>query len=108
MTSAQIAQELGWPRPRVNGCIAKARGDHGTRFFVITGYHVQRGHGGREAPVYAPGPGKDIPRPVFPESDRQKRYRDKHRVVINLRSRARRGKTAAPFDQLLKLSKKEK
>lgn len=106
MTSAQVAQELDWPRSRVNGCIAKARGDHGTRYFVIVGYHAQRGRGGREAPVYAPGPGKDAPRPVFEEKKRQQRYRDKHRVLINLRSRVRRGKAVTPFDQLFKLSKK--
>lgn len=107
MTAAEIADMLGWTRQRVNGCITQARIDHGTWFFRISAYRRQEGHGGREAPVYGLGPGKDAARPVMNSIEehraRQARYRDRNRLVINMRNRARRSGTMAhPFDQLLR------
>ena len=107
MTAAEITDYLGWERRRVNMCITTAREDHGTKFFRITSYRRQQGHGGREAPVYGVGPQKDAPRPVMnsPEDERarKKRYRDRNRAVINLRNRARRSKTVTnPFEQLIR------
>lgn len=105
MTAADIAEHLGWTRQRVNGAITQARIDHGTWFFRIAGYRRQRGRGGREAPVYGLGPGKDVARPVMNSIEenrkRQARYRERNRAVINLRNTARRSSQINPFYQLI-------
>lgn len=105
MTAADIADHLEMDKERVSGAIVLMR-QHGTKFLHIVNYKRQRGNGGREAPVYALGPGKDAPRPVMNSIEenrkRQARYRDKHRILIRLRTQQRRRGAVNPFAQLMR------
>lgn len=105
MTAADIADHLEMEKERVSGAIVLMR-HHGTKFLHIVNYKRQRGNGGREAPVYALGPGKDAPRPVMNSIEenrkRQARYRDKHRMIIRLRTQQRRHGAVNPFAQLVR------
>lgn len=111
MTAADIADHLEISRERISGAIVVMR-SYGTKFLRIVNYKRQRGNGGREAPVYALGPGKDAPRPVMNSIEenrkRQARYRDKHRMIIRLRTQQRRRGAVNPFLQLVKGNRDER
>jgi hypothetical protein len=105
MTSAELAEHLEIEKSRISGAIVIMR-SYGTKFLRISSYQRQRGNGGREAPVYALGPGVDAPRPVMNSIEenrkRQARYREKHRMLIRLRTQQKRHGAVNPFSQLVK------
>jgi len=105
MTSAELSEYLDVSRPRISGAIVIMR-EYGTKFLRIVGYRRQRGTGGREAPIYALGPGTDAPRPVMNSLEenrkRQARYRKKYRLILRLRTQQRRKGVVNPFLQLVK------
>ena len=94
MTAAEIADALEFNRKRVDGSIVKARQAHGTEIFRIAGYRRQVGIQGREAAIYALGPGDDARRPrMDTKRDRQRikeRYREKYKYILRLRDQKRR------------------
>lgn len=103
MSAAEITEVLQLPRTTIHGSLAGARKKYGTWFFRITGWRRQQGQGGREIPIYGPGPGTDAPRPDLGAKARretQQRYADRHRTVINLRAQRKRGRLN-PFMQLV-------
>lgn len=105
MTAAQITEAMHMSRQAIDAAITGARAKYGTEFFVIVGYHNQRGTGGREAPMYGPGPGEDAKRPLFGKRTvraADARYREKHRAVIRLKTTQRRHGAVNPFAGLVK------
>ena len=101
MTAAEIAETLEFNRKRVDGSIVEARKRYGSEVFRITGYRRQVGIQGREAPVYAVGPGVDARRPrMDTKRDIQKikeRYREKYKYILRLRDQKRRHGSINPF-----------
>ncbi len=101
MTAAEIAEALEFTRSRVDASIIEARKRYGTTHFRITGYKRQVGIQGREAAVFAAGPGKDVPRPAMDTLDDrraiQQRYRDKYRYILRMRNQKRRHGALNPF-----------
>jgi len=107
-TIAQIADELGLKQHSVSSAVIHARKRYGagTGGFVIVNYSLQRGNGGREAPLYLRGFNGlfDAPRPAFGIKTiraAKLRYAKKMRVVINGKTTKSRGKTQNHWLQIL-------
>ena len=91
MTTLEIAQLLGWSRYKVHASITRARENHPGKFFRVTGYQRQDAIQGREARIFASGPGPDASRPSFVnKSERKNHYylRNRARFAIDRKRRA--------------------
>jgi DNA-binding transcriptional regulator GbsR (MarR family) len=101
LTAAEITEALQFNRKRVDASIVEARKKYGTDIFRIAGYKRQVGVGGREAPIYAVGPGQDARRPKMNTAEDKKkiqeRYREKHKYILRLRTHKRRHGEINPF-----------
>jgi hypothetical protein len=94
MSAADITREMGIGRKAIGAAINSARSKFGTALIRIERYDKTRGRGGREVPIYGPGPGADVKRPTFGKHtvrQAQKRYDDRNRELLRLRTKARRG-----------------
>lgn len=105
MTVAELVEVTGKTRHSIDAAIINMR-ERGTEFLRVKGYQRQVGNGGIAASIYDLGPGKDAKRPdlstIEAHRERQARYRDKNRAVINARTNARRGRPINPFLQLMR------
>ncbi len=111
MSVSELVEYLGWPRNRVDSCITTARSNHPGKFFRIVRYRKQVGVQGRDAAVYAAGPGPDAQKPVVDRAYQQARA---HRYYLNNRamwaaSRKRRtGQgTASPWSGLIPIQRRQ-
>lgn len=87
-TVHRMAAETGLTAGAVEKCLANNR-SQGTAYFRVAAWLPQtNGRGGRETPVYALGPGDDVPRPASRRRETQRRYADANRDAINARRRA--------------------
>ena len=95
MTTLEIAQLLGWSRYKVHASITRARENHPGKFFRVTGYQRQDAIQGREARVFAAGPGPDASRPPFANAaERKSRYYLRNRARFALDRKRRAGAAA--------------
>lgn len=107
-TVAQLTLELGTTTGTIDSAVRRLRRKGGV--IRIVGYKLHRGSGGREAAIFAFGPGRDAKRPDFSNAQREaeRRYAEKRRIqsVLNGgRTRGSRKRVAAlagPFDGLLR------
>lgn len=110
MTVQELIEYLGWPRNRVDACITTARADHPGKFFRIVRYRKQVGVQGREAAVYAAGPGPDAPRPAFDDVHRREvkqRYYLGNRAIWAAKRKSRTGQGAAsPWGGLVPMQRR--
>lgn len=86
--------------------IRYARIRHGSDVFRVVKWRRKRGERGRPAPSFAPGPGKDVPRPVFDQKDANraayKRFAERRRAREKvIRDAKGRGRPASPWDGLM-------
>ena len=91
MTTLEIAQLLGLSRYKVHASITRARENYPGKFFRVTGYQRQDAIQGREARIFATGPGPDASRPSFADqSERKSHYylRNRARYAIERKRRA--------------------
>ena len=91
MTTLEIAQLLGWSRYKVHASITRARENHPGKFFRVTGYQRQDAIQGREARVFAAGPGPDASRPPFANAAERKNHyylRNRARFALDRKRRA--------------------
>lgn len=93
MSVVEIAQHLGLQRSRVDASITGARKHHPGKFFRVVRYQMQTGIQGRDARIYAAGPGPDASRPSFDEAHvtaRSHSYylRNRARFAINRKRRS--------------------
>ncbi len=91
MTTLEIAQLLGWSRYKVHASITRARENHPGKFFRVTGYQRQDAIQGREARVFAVGPGPDASRPPFANAAERKNHyylRNRARFALDRKRRA--------------------
>lgn len=103
MTAAEISERMGLSRRSIDGCLIGSRAKYGTEHFRIVGYEPTRGSGGREKPIYGPGPGEDAKRPTYglqAHREADARYRRMTRGLIRLRTNARRRGQANPYQPL--------
>jgi hypothetical protein len=88
MTVPEIAAALKFTVTRVHGSVYEARVKYGSDIFCVHGYRLKVGSNGREAKIYAPGPGEDAPRPNFNTVEHRRlidrRYREKSRSEYTL------------------------
>lgn len=102
MTVAELVEHLQWTRTRVDGCISLARANHPGQFFRIVRYRHGRG---REAAVYAAGPGKDAKRPTFDQAHvaaRNGSYYRRNRARLAVARKLRAGAPmASPWSGLI-------
>lgn len=107
LTKDEIATELGKHPAAIEASIWHDRHKHGSANIRIKKYRPMRGKGGRAQAVYVLGPGPDAERPDLSDikyhRQRNERYRNKNRALLNIRLRIRRGSTLAanPFAQLI-------
>lgn len=97
LTVRELAEWLDHDMGKVNESMWRARKTHGTRYFIVTGYQRQQGHGGREARVYGLGPGEDVRKPTLGKRARrqtQYRYFEKNRALIYAKKKVQRRKGA--------------
>lgn len=110
MTVPELVEYLGWSRNRVDACITTARENHPGKFFRIVRYRNQAGIQGREAAVYAAGPGPDAKRPEFDaehQRERKHRYYLSNRAIWAARRKTRTGQGAAsPWSGLLPMARR--
>ena len=95
MTESQVLDVIRYARIR-----------YGSDIFRVVKWRSKRGERGRPTPSFAPGPGKDAPRPVFDqkESNRasNKRYMERRRARDKvIRDAKNRGRPASPWDGLM-------
>lgn len=105
LSAAEIAEALQLPRKTTDAALIGARKTYGTKHFRVVDWRRQIGRGGREIPVYGPGPGSDKPRPELGEQARREtrqRHEQRMREVRRLRERQRRGHPINPWMQLIK------
>lgn len=95
-TCIALSARLGVHRKTVASCIKCTRDMFGSNVFYVAGWVVMKGSGG--VPLYAHGPGEDVPRP-----ETAPRYvsGDAERVVIRSGYVPAIGEPATPFDYLL-------
>lgn len=110
MSVSELVEYLGWPRNRVDACITTARSNNPGKFFRIVRYRKQVGVQGREAAVYAAGPGPDAQRPAF-DGDHQQarahRYYLSNRAIWSARRKTRTGQgTASPWSGLIPIQRR--
>lgn len=91
MTCREIAESLGKKHRSMGETIAQMRLHHKIH---IASWDVIRGRGGREAARYQAGTGTDAKKPVFSQSERQRRYKAKHKIRLNALNMLRRGHAA--------------
>ncbi|RQO83530.1 hypothetical protein [Acidovorax sp. FJL06] len=110
MTVPELVEYLGWPRTRVDSCITTARENHPGKLFRIVRYRKQVGIQGREAAVYAAGPGPDAQRPAFDAEhhlEAKRRYYRGNRAIWAAKRKARTGQRAAsPWSGLLPMARR--
>jgi|GEM_PF-1926201 len=110
MSVMELVEYLGWSRNRVDACITTARENHPGKFFRIVRYRKQVGIQGREAAVYAAGPGADAKRPTFGaehQLERKRRYYLSNRAQWAARRKARtRQGPASPWDGLVPMARR--
>lgn len=96
MTRHALAECLDWPLGRVHSTVANARRLRPEQVFRVVGYQRVLEGKGKDASIYAAEPGPDMPRPKAGQYQRnratRRRYRERHRAVINARHRARRAR----------------
>lgn len=106
MTAAELAEYTGMHRGAVNGAINGWRESNPRRFFAIVDWRRPVGNGGRMAPVYRAGPGRDVPAPVIDKVAAARlysqRYKARHKAIVSAKERARSGSAlvGCPFAQL--------
>ena len=95
---AELMAELGTTYLTITSTILRNRKKYGSKYFYILRYRSTRGRGGLPQPVYAPGPGKDAPRPVIDSVQAQKEAQLRSRNKLKaLRAAREKGKPAHPF-----------
>ena len=87
-TVRRLAAETGLTAGAVEKCLAYNRSQGAAHFRVVAWLPQTTGRGGRETPVYALGPGDDVPRPASRRRETQRRYALANRDAINARRRA--------------------
>ncbi|MCT6719477.1 hypothetical protein [Acidovorax sp. K2F] len=110
MTVPELVEHLDWPRNRVDACITTARENHPGKFFRIVRYRKQVGVQGREAAVYAAGPGPDAPRPTFDDAHKREikhRYYQGNRALWAAKRKSRTGRGAVnPWAGLVPMARR--
>ena len=108
MTTLEVAQLLGWSRYKVHASITRARENHPGKIFHITGYQRQDAVQGREARVFAAGPGPDASRPSFADTtERRNRYYLRNRAKFAITRKRRTGVTAvSPWAGLVAMERR--
>lgn len=100
MTIQEIADALDWPHTRAHAAVQNARRLHPGRVFHVAGFRAPDGKG-KYASAYGAGPGADVARPRNQSKSRrrsaQKRYRAKHKALINARQRLKRAPRDRPI-----------
>ena len=111
MSVPELVEHLGWTRTRVDACITTARSNHPGKLFRIVRYRKQVGVQGREAAVYAAGPGPDAPRPVFDDAHKlegKRRYYRNNRAMWAASRKRRTGQGAAsPWSGLIPIQRRQ-
>ena len=107
MGVVEIAKYLGLSRSKVDHSITRARENHPGKFFRIASYQLQSGTQGREARIYAAGPGKDVMRPAFDSSHitaRKHAYYLRNRAMWAVKRKSRNGAVASsPWTGLVQM-----
>lgn len=108
MSVPELVEHLGWKRNRVDACITTARANHPGKFFRIVRYRQQIGIQGREAAIYAAGPGPDAKRPEFDRAHvvaRRSNYYRRNRARIAVGRKLRSGVArASPWSGLVPMT----
>ena len=108
MSVQELVEHLGWKRNRVDACITTARANHPGKFFRIVRYRQQIGIQGREAAIYAAGPGPDAKRPEFDLAHvvaRRSNYYRRNRARIAVGRKLRSGVArASPWSGLVPMT----
>lgn len=93
MTRHDLAEHLDWPLERVHSAIAGARRLRPGQIFRVVGYSRPPEGRGKDSSIYAAEAGPDVARKARMDARlkaNQKRYRKKHKAVINARLRKTR------------------
>jgi len=110
MSVSELIEHLGWHRNRVDACITTARANHPGKFFRIVRYRQQIGIQGREAAVYAAGPGPDAKRPEFSREHvvaRRRNYYRRNRARFAVDRKLRSGAArSSPWSGLVPMARR--
>lgn len=105
LTIREIAEELQRNPVGISRTVRYDREKNGSDRFRIAGYRRVPLQTGPASPVFALGPGPDLPRPK-PAPDAMKRaqarYRERNRAILRLKGQARDNRPINPFLQLIR------
>lgn len=103
MTTHELADFTDRNQQRVKKAINESRQRYGSAVFRVESWDLHRGVPGPPSPRFAPGPGRDVPRPAA-EDERSvwRRSWERSKVKRALHKRMKRAaRRAQPFDGLL-------
>lgn len=105
LTIREIAEELQRNPAGIIRTLRFDRDKNGSERFRIAGYRRAELQTGPASPVYALGPGPDLPRPKPARNairESKARYRERNRALLRLKDQARDNRPINPFWQLIR------